>query len=220
MNQFPFISVGLIAALTIGAGLLHGRMTDRWGSGESARAAADLLSQLPEEIGPWKLEAEGRQMSAEAERQLQCYGYAHGTYTNQETFERASLALLLGPPGPIAVHTPEICFNSREFRQQGSRKAVPVETGENDKHQMWSLRFESQRIEQTNLQVVYAWNGGDGWKASASPRWEYSGTPYLYKLQVACPLRDGNPAEGDPCQRFLQDFLPVANQYLLFEPRD
>ena len=215
MQKFPYITVAIVACVTIVAGILHGNMTDRWGISDDGKKAGELIEQLPEKFGNWELQEEGREMSGEARKQLRCHGYAYGTYVNPKTGKSASIAFLLGPPGPIAVHTPEICFSSRDFKATGKRKPITIETNGGEKSRFWSLGFKSTRIDASDIQVVYAWNGGKGWTASKSPRWEYSGSPYLYKLQIVCPAND--PTSGqNPCEQFLKEFLPVANQHVQF----
>ena len=89
------------------------------------RAAAARLEAFPAilEIGSSNRPL---QMSTAVIEMLQCAGYISRVYVNQLTGENVRVALLLGPPGPIAVHTPEICFSAQDYRQEESRKRVAI----------------------------------------------------------------------------------------------
>src|SRR5512140_3244808 len=106
------LAVVLVAGLTIFSGYLQGRLRNRWGTPADLVAAAKLLEATPTEFGRWKLEKQ-TPLSENVARLLECAGYISGNYVDQATGEVVSVVVLLGPPGPISVHTPEICYSSR-----------------------------------------------------------------------------------------------------------
>jgi hypothetical protein len=67
--------------------------------------------------------------------------------------------------------------------------------------------------------MYWAWSIGKHWSADADPRFKHAGQPYLYKIQLSSPLPAGVDLQaGDPCKKFLDDFLPVARKCMIESP--
>ena len=142
---------------------------------------------------------------------LQCAGYVNRRYVNQQTGQTVNLAIIVGPPGPTAVHTPEICFSSRAYDVQGDRQKIVLESSPTVRHTFWSVDFSTKNPLADGLRVYYAWNRGDAWEASASPRYEFAAAPMLYKLQLAGPIGHSKSDQGsDPGREFLEDLLKTG----------
>lgn len=193
--------VGLAATLLGGA--LYGRYSQRWGPPADLTLAAQQLTNMPRELGEWTL-AEEFPLQRSAVEMLQCAGYVNRNYVNRTTGESISVAIIVGPPGPIAVHTPEICFSSRSYQLQGSRHKVQLETSSHLSNKFWRTDFTSKNILAEGLRVHYAWSRGNGWEASASPRYEFAAAPLLYKIQLAAPLK---PKLGEESSDSGREFL-------------
>jgi hypothetical protein len=208
-RYLPTVAIALLSTLTILSGVIQGRLSNRWGTPPDARKAATVLKELPSEFGGWRLE-QTQDLSENVRNTLQCQDYVLGAYVH-ESGEQVQLAILLGPPGPISVHTPEICYSSREFDQVDERTSMPVGGAEHESH-LWRTTFRSRDLDGCMLHVYYAWSDGGRWNASESPRFEYAGRPYLYKLQLA-GATSANTAtpESDICAKFLDKFIPVWN---------
>jgi len=150
---------------------------------------------------------------------LECTGYFVRNYQNQATGDLVSVTLLLGPPGPISVHTPEICFPSKNYQVLGKREQVAISGADGEDDQFWALSYKANNLRGDTLRVYYAWSTGGRWSASGDPRFKFAGQPYLYKIQLSSPLPPGADLESDdPCRKFLQDFLPAARKYMLEPP--
>jgi len=218
MQRYLFVlSVVCVAGLTLAAGVIHGRMRNRWGVSEQMRAAAAKLEQVPRQVGPWRLQST-EEMGDVAVNMLECEGYAVGRYVNEQTGEAVQMTLLVGPAGPISVHTPEVCMASDAYKQLGERQRVQIRGSTGSDDAFWAATFRSRNLREDTLRVYYAWSTGGGWSAPNDARYAFAGFPYLYKMQLGSSLPPGtNVATGDPCQQFLQDFLPKAKQ-LLLEP--
>ena len=120
---------------------------------------------------------------------------------------------MLGPSGPIAVHTPEVCFSSRDHKRIESRKETAVgESGD----ELWAMTFEANDLNANLIRVYYGWTPGNRWEASKNPRVSLASCPYLYKIQLATHLPAGmNIEDNDPCKNFLEDFIPVLKEHLI-----
>ncbi len=98
------------------------------------------------------------------------------------------------------MHTPEICYSSREYDLLGDRKAVTVKDNDGVEHTFWQTEFKSQRPGGAGLRVYYAWTNGGPWTASASPRFEFALKPWLVKLQLAATVDLENETARTPAR--------------------
>jgi hypothetical protein len=162
---------------------------------------------MPEAIGDWQLVAND-QLDANAQNILRCSGALIREYAHRNTHATVKVAVLMGPVGPISVHTPEVCYSSRAYSTAGPREAVQVESSQGRANRFWALTLHSDASTADRLRVYYGWSTGDQWLASESPRFEFAGRPWLYKVQLASVLTPGISYDGeDPCYDFLKALL-------------
>lgn len=206
----------LLAVATLAAGWMHDSMTNRWGPRGSLRTAGERLARpLPERVGNWQLRREN-EIGEDVTRILQCPAYVSRTYEHVETGDVVLVALLLGPAGPIAVHTPEVCYSSNDYSMASERKETAITDSSGGSHAFWEVTAKSKGIDKPSLRVLYGWSRGTNWEAATWPRFAYGGAPYLYKLQLASPVqRSDAPADFDPCQDFLSQFLAQSQAQLI-----
>ncbi|WP_197525291.1 exosortase-associated EpsI family protein [Pseudobythopirellula maris] len=198
--------MGVACAVIVLAGVVHGKLTQRWGPGGQLEKAAATLASFPESFGDWRLE-DSSPMEPAVVEMLQCADYVNNAYMNSRTGEVVRVALIVGPSGPTAVHTPEICYSSRAYEiiEEAQRNEFAVD---GVKHAFWGVRFKSSSPGGAGLKVYYAWTADQAWRASEAPRYEYAGAPYLWKIQIAGAMgaADDSPS-NDPCRRFIEDLL-------------
>ena len=196
-----------IGSLVLG-GTLYGYHTNRWGPRPDLVAAGVWLSTMPEVVGSWVL-VEKSELSRSVREQVQCTGYSIRRYIRRSDGARVDVALIAGPPGPIAVHTPEICYSSRAYEQRSDRQAVAMDAA-GAEHTFWRVDFRTRNLLAEGLRVHYGWSNGGVWKASIAPRYEFAAGPPLYKLQLAAPLSPAtNPDESDAGEEFLKELLDL-----------
>jgi hypothetical protein len=202
-----FLVTTIAIGLTLVSGLVYGRWTHRWGPTASLEAAADRVQALPKQLGVWRLIDE-RPMSDQIIQMLQCAGHVNRVYVNQNDGTTVRVAIIAGPPGPTAVHTPEICYSSRDYAITGDREKRFFKSGDKGTHSLWATTFESTDVTRDQLRVYYGWSTGKEWEASRSPRFEFGGSPLLYKIQVAAEVVPSPDDEiPDPCQDFINKLL-------------
>jgi hypothetical protein len=109
--------------------------------GISDQQLAENLCEFPKQLGDWETVSE-EPLTPVVERILRCYGYVNRVYWNSKTGDRVSLAILFGPRGPMAVHTPEICYSSRGRIPMGKPEEV-VPGGNIKGHSFWRLDFKN-----------------------------------------------------------------------------
>jgi hypothetical protein len=140
---------------------------------------------------------------------LQCPAYITRVYEHQQTGDVVNVAVLLGPPGPISVHTPEVCYSSREFTPDGDRRRTPVTDQAGMEHTLWQLPLKTNDFDASSLRVFYGWTTGSKWGAPEYPRYLFGSLPHLYKLQVAVTDHPASKAINfDAGKDFLECFLP------------
>jgi hypothetical protein len=199
------ITAGLV--ITIGTGLVCGNITHRWGAQPDLLAAGAHLKTFPTRIGNWQL-AEEAPMSDSEIAMLSCAGYVNRTYIDQKSGNTVSLAIYVGPPGPIAVHTPEVCYSSRDYTVEGERKRVQFDSSDHREHSLWNTKFRANNAIGERQSVYYGWLADETWIAADSPRFAFAGSPMLFKLQIAARVPpDTAGASVDPCQEFLREML-------------
>ena len=201
-------ATAVIVTLTVISGAVEGYLSGRWQDTKPLDAAAAGLRQFPKRFGAWHLQHE-QHLSSYAQNALQCAGYINRIYKHEQTGATVSVAVLVGPQGPMSVHTPEICYSSRDYKIRGERERIIFR----QRDQLWQTTFQPVQAGSGLLNVYYGWNDGHGWSAPAQPRFAFAGAPRLYKLQLASSADDDEGA--DACQAFLKDCLPVLDQYLL-----
>lgn len=214
------LSTSLIAAaalvlVTVITGAVHGRLISRWGAQPDVESAAKRLDRVPDTIGDWqRIPTEG--LDPEVAKILQCHGSISRVYENMRSGERVTIAVLLGPAGPIAVHTPEICYSSRDYRIAQDRTEWSIAGDEGSPSDtFWDLRLDaSDDLKASPLRVIYGWTNHKHWNATKHPRFEFGGSPFLYKLQLAGPKPQGD-ADKDACSAFLTAFLPVLREHMI-----
>ena len=207
-------AVALATLIIVGTGLAYGHYSHRWGPPADMASAVSQVDRLPKQLGEWSAIEELTMGETELEM-LECAGYCHRRYVQTGTGKTVTVAILLGPPGPIAVHTPEICFSSRAYDIQRRRELTSVASDDSQSHTFWQVEFASRNALAESLQVMYAWSDGERWFASKSPRFEFAALPYLYKLQLSAPVSVGRRDEDIKATHdFLRELASVWNQPL------
>ncbi|MEI8211711.1 MAG: exosortase-associated EpsI family protein [Planctomycetota bacterium] len=209
-RKWIICSIASVALIVLG-GLLQGSMANRWGTPVKAAEIGAMLREIPMQVGPW-VATEEQEMEKSALATLECQGYLLRTYVHQATGEAINVAVLFGPKGPIAVHTPEICYSSRAFQQTSLR--VPQENDfDGMENKFWRLGFASNTIDKQKMSVAYAWSDGGAWVAAEAPRfWR---ADYLYKIQTASRMLN---SKQDSTEEFFKDFLPELRKHMGLKP--
>jgi len=213
-TRYPTLSLMVATtvalAMTAGTALVHGRLTNRWGQPEGMLAAVARVDAFPRQIGEWQAE-DSSELSSGTVEMLQCQGYMQRNYTHQKTQETVSVALLVGPPGPMSVHTPEVCYPRRNFQITKDPERLSL-AGDD---QIWGITLRSPQLDARTLRVYYAWTDGKQWEAPDEPRLAFAGRDYLLKIQLASYVEARSAAaQSDPCLKFLHDAMPTLNQAL------
>jgi hypothetical protein len=216
MKTLPLVAWAVLVAATLAAGWAHGRMTNRKGlRAEASLAGERLKPPLPAETGNWRLVSEN-QFEPDVVRMLQCPAHISRVYEHRQTGDVVTVAVIVGPPGPVSVHTPEICYSSRDYTIMSDRQQIAISDAAGLTHALWELPLKPNDLNGAPLRVVYAWSSGAAWEASRHPRFGFGGLPYLYKIQLAATDHPASEAINfDPVQDFLANFLAQLQPRLM-----
>jgi hypothetical protein len=203
MESSRWTSLLIATGILLASGLLvHSNATD---SGE-LEAAAARVAEVPLVIGSWH----GTDDASDAASfsQAGAKSYWMRTYVHEESKASLLVILMCGRSGKMAVHTPEVCYQGAGYELVGAPKAYAwsAETPQ----RLWTARFDKKVGRPAQLRLYWGWNAQGNWEAAASPRWQYRGEPFLYKLYVS----QERASETDAAPDFLRQFVPVLHKTL------
>jgi hypothetical protein len=202
----------------VAAGLVHGYWTDRWATSADTQEAARRLTAIPLRLGEWEgLEVELKPGQAGPG----VAGCVQRTYVNRRLNATVVLSVVCGRPGPVATHTPEVCYGASGFLV-GQRREVTLESGGRPER-FWTSDAVRERVsEATRLRLYWAWNGGEGWTASPDARQQFPRHryPVLHKIYVQRQLEGPGEArdKDEACEHFLRELLPEMKKALFQGP--
>jgi hypothetical protein len=198
-------------------GVAEGLWTDRWNTSRAAEIAAARLAGVPSTVGEW--EGEDSEMDARVVALAELKGYVQRKYTHRETGGVVSVLLLCGKPGPISVHTPDICFQGQGYVMAAPAQRRGVEAG-GLAAEFWQGRFEHKgALVPEATTALWAWSADGRWQAPDNPRFHFARSGALFKLYVMRSVVEagGQPAADPALDAFLAAFLPAAQAALFPE---
>ncbi len=195
------------SAALVASGLVHGFWTDRWVPPADVARAAEHLDDLPLEIGPWR----GHPVEVKpGEAGAGVAGCIQRRYENEQTGAVVSVALVCGRPGPVSIHTPEVCYGASGYLV-GNRQRVPAGGG----HVWKTDAVRTTATDEVRLRIYYGWHSSAGWEAPDDSRLTFPREKVLYKLYVVRELGGPDEPRDEPCEEFLQVLLPELGRTTL-----
>jgi Protein of unknown function (DUF3485) len=169
-------------ALLVGSGLVHGRLTDRWGTSTALAQAVARLDRVPRSVGDW----EGRDVDMDRRQieRAQIQGYLSRKYRNVRDGREITVLLVCGRPGPISVHTPDVCYAGAGY--EAGAPPVPGDLAAGDHRAAFlKARFtKADALVPETLDIFWAWNARGVWEAPANPRIGFAPYEALFKVYV------------------------------------
>src|SRR5579884_589922 len=201
-----WLPLGLVLIVVTASGTVHGLWSGRWNGFDSPERAAARLAQMPLTVGEW--DGRAGELDERQRKVADLSGDCVCEYVNRRTGSVVSTMLVCGRPGPVSVHTPEICYAGIGYELAGTRVRWrdPSLAGA----EFWVSDFHKPRaISPDRVRIFYAWSVNGEWAAPESPRLAFFREPALYKLYVTRKmLQAEEPLEDDPAVDFLKAFLP------------
>ena len=173
--------VVLSALVLIGSGVAHGVHTRRWQPAADFSRVQARLDAVGRALGPWV--STDVPMSVDELDRVSIRAHLSRDYRNTRTGKRVRVLVVAGPPGPISVHTPDVCFQGTGYVQAAPQEAVAAGAGGGH---VWAATFAKPGPVPTQLRVYWAWNGGAGWEAPdhRTARYRFAFEPILYKVYL------------------------------------
>jgi exosortase/archaeosortase family protein len=203
-------------AFVIASGIVDGLQTNRWRTSQQLRLAVSRLDRVPLAIGDWRGRAEPIDPRETTAAELD--GCLLQRYENLRTGRAITLVLVCGRPGPVSLHSPEICYPGAGLEMaQGAPAKVAVPGGRRGKQaEFLRADFEQERsFPHECLRIAWSWKGTGPWSVPTQPRITFASQPFLYKLYLVYrPGWDTEQAEDDSFSDFLQRLLPELDQAL------
>jgi Protein of unknown function (DUF3485) len=166
-------------ALVLLSGALAGVWSNRWGLSMSTREAAERLQSVPLALEGW--EVHELALSDAEQRIGEIEGYLHRRYVNRNTGAVVSVLVLCGRPGPISVHTPEVCYGNSGWEQLGK---APCSPGAGP-FQFEALDLRKRDVTRpTQLRLYMAMGSRGTWSVPKRPRLAFAGQSALFKVYV------------------------------------
>jgi hypothetical protein len=198
----PFVGV----ATVIVVGVVQGFWTDRWHVGEKVDNAVKSLDKVPTVLGDWT----GEDLKMGGRDLLGLAGAVYRRYQNKKTGDVISIALVCGRPGPVSIHTPDVCYGASgykvgkviEYTVKGAGDTVNAPTFYSaDMSKVTASELTQQRL-------FWTWRSQKRWQVTEDPRVHFAGQPVLFKFYIARDLTAPVPVDQDPIVEFLRQLLP------------
>jgi hypothetical protein len=198
--MFRFLCAATALTALIASGIVHGFWTGRWSS--AAVPGEIALDQVPLELGEW----EGVAVETTTPPPEPMLGELYRRYRHRRTGAVVSISLIYGRPGPVSIHTPDVCYGASGYKVGKPAKISPAGTGAEF---LTAVASKKRTTEQTNLRIFWTWNAGGRWQVADNPRLTFARFPSLCKLylvrEIASP---GEPADDDACVDLMRQLLP------------
>jgi hypothetical protein len=202
-------------ALIVCAGLVHGKLTNRWETPDLEGPAA-RLAELPWVIGDWK----GGDKPVELGPAVVQLDYSESlgevrTYVNRVTRAALTVHLTCGLRTPTLIHSPDLCYPQAGYeciRDKERRTITPA--GPLNPAEFWVATYSKATAEVPHdLRLFWTWRGGKEWRAPESPRFVFAPFPRIFKLVVLQELSPVAETQGtDPAPQFLELLLPEVEK--------
>ena len=213
LRILPVLSAFVLLAAS---GVSHRLWTGSWTvTGEPGLSAA-RLADVPASIGDWV--GEDQEVDARQLARAEAAGHLARRYVQRRTGAEVSVFIICGRPGPVAVHTPDICYGGLGFRVAEKPAKYKVEGNA----EMPSAEFTKGNFVKADPVAQRRSSGSTGrgrpapaGKRRPDPRLTFGGSQALYKLYLVYHAVPGTDLpEHDPCQDFMHDLLPELEKAL------
>jgi hypothetical protein len=204
------IGLVLIAVMTIVPAAVHGRYVNRWRTPHELHAAAESIRNFPTSLGAWQAVAELTPLSGDVIHELGIVDYVQRSYKHRDSEQVVAMLVMVGRPGSLVRHPPDICYGNMANTLLGERLTSPI-ASRGERTQSPSifrvLDYRPQSQLRKPFSVAYGFSTGSEWKVPKWPRLEYGSAAVLYKVQIQCT------SESVLVDDFLKSFVKGFSEY-------
>jgi hypothetical protein len=204
-------AVAAVVAI-VACGVVHGFWTGRWSGAASGGEMAARLRQVALDLGDWQ----GRDLDADVRLKEGMVGVLYRSYVHRPTGKAVTVYLVCGRSGPVAVHTPDVCYAASGFDVTPlGRQAVRAKSGATLAELEAARMSKKRAAEHIQQHIFWSWSATGTWQVPDNPRLAFARYPLLYKLYLLRDLsRPGEAADEDPCLDLMRQLQPELQRVL------
>lgn len=210
------VTLALIVSLTAWESIYSDRFT---GTSVTAEQFDKLFANVPLEIGPWQ--GENHKVDDKTLEVAGAVNHVSRSYRNMDTGQQVDLWLVVGHARDICRHTPDICYPSQGFSQDGTKQKQRIETDQGEAT-FYTARFRQEMSLGGGgafQRVFWAWNANSDeehdWNAPNNARLHYGNNRALYKMYFTGGMKDRDePVADNVALDFAKVMLPAVNHAL------
>ncbi len=202
-----YLHVMTAIAIIVAAGTVHGIWTFRWHVAEEPIAAAARMREAVPVLADWQESP----IDKEVPRGPWVAGQFYRRYVHRRTGQTVTAFMICGRPGPIAVHTPDVCYGAGGFdvvsRAKFARTVAPdLPPVEFDT----ALFRKKTTTDPLTLRIYWGWHAGEAWQAPTDPRYTFAREPVLYKIYIIHETtgKEEPTTDDEPCVELMRQLLP------------
>ena len=176
-----------------------------YGKGDDANLAARAaaLVDFPERLGEWQ-QVDHSELPEEAQALLKYREAWVRIYRRHRDHAEVTAVLMVGSPGPIVRHPPEVCYHVRGNREIEQSERITLAVGGNE-HTFRVSHFQPKDALGKSFATATAWSANGTFATSDRPRITFGAAASIYAVQVLC--HHGTSIEGEAVEATLQGFL-------------
>jgi hypothetical protein len=215
MSRYLPAAAALVLLLV--AGLVHGFWTDRWTVSKATAEAAVRLQHLPLAVGDWQ----GENVEVDTRETEAITGHLYRRYVNRSNGNQVTIVLLCGLPGPVSIHTPDVCYRAGGFDVAEPVKVKVAAEPPGPDGEFWAADLhKATATEEVRQRIYWSWSATGAWTApDDDPRGLFAGQPVLFKLYAVRDLAAGDKLrDDDPCAELLRQLMPQMKKTLFARP--
>lgn len=200
-----------VCVVFLGAGYLHGVVTDRWTPPSAADGAGHAAHRVPMTLGDWKGEPLARQAGDNHKTTV-----INRKYVNSMNGRWLLTSVTSGRPGIVSVHNPEDCYLGSGYKLVDTIRAETLTLADGTEARFWTGHFQKKRpsgIE--SIRIYWGWSAGKVWEAPNYPRLLYAVKPRLHKLYMIHPVPvDGERDNSAAYREIMTQYVQSLSQQL------
>jgi len=208
------IPILVAISVVLSSGTLHGMWTNRWRASREIENAVSKLDLVPMVIGDWR----GRAQEVPRREWISAGldGLVMRHFENIRTGRTTSVVLVCGRPGPVSVHTPEVCYPGAGFELAQEQPAKFSVDADGRRSEFVRADFENREsFPPQRLRVYWSWNATGTWTVPDNPRLAFASRSILYKLYLVARTSEGlEPSSDSAAIEFLRQLLPELDRAL------
>lgn len=200
---------GAAGVMLLAAGVVHGVWSDRWNDGADLGAAVAQLERVPLTVGEWQ----GKRTEHVSDPRSGLAGSATFLFQHKKSGKMVTVFLACGRPGPVSVHTPDVCYAGAGFEVERAAPFSSSRPGLAGQSFFTARLVRKRATEQTAQRIFWAWHGARGWEVSDNPRVSFAGRGALFKMYVIREVTGPSESlENDPCVELMETLLPALEK--------